>query len=800
MAARFTGRLKLAGARWFATRVLSATALLVGCDSVDDKGFVASFGHGESVSTGIAVNVPDGSVETPRKTHKECDEDTEGGQCELPNALGLCVDGECLLERCTGGFVDCDGDSGNVDASINIRTGCEATLTSNEHCGLCNAVCDLPHAESSCSTGQCRLRDCDPGYHDCDDDPENGCETQLGSVRHCGDCDDACDELDNAVADCIDGECGVGKCVTGYGDCDKDPENGCETELVTLDDCGQCGRGCNPDKATGGCETGECVIVACEGGYHDCNGLAEDGCEADLETVSHCGACGAECAPPNTERARCTGASEGARCLVDHTCPAEAEGCVDDSPYTGCSGGYADCDGDPENGCETALNTLDDCGECGRACRKRQSITSCASGSCETIGCELGFDQCGEDGSCISLANNEEHCGACGQRCPATRPRCFGGQCTSQVCAEGTADCNAAFECNTNLNDLSVQSCGLCDVTCDLPHANAFCRNGMCAIARCGDDDRADCDGVVRNGCETDLRTLDNCGACGVHCRLEGAEATCSDGRCRIKACQPGRADCNGEDEDGCETDTELPQACGSCVADCAAGDNVVRGGCDDGVCQLTCEKGFDDCDSDPINGCEASLQAERHCTACGVDCTALANVASAKCGARGCEDLVCEVGFADCDGNADNGCEADLATPRHCGACDSPCAPARGTGECTPDGACALVGCDPGFADCNEDPQDGCEASLASAGSCGACDAVCRVGLGCENGTCVCTHSDDCPQDQECCDGECVDTAAACSPWPCPIPGTARPLLHCGGCGTFCPTSARFFCCADLF
>jgi hypothetical protein len=35
----------------------------------------------------------------------------------------------------------------------------------------------------------------------------------------------------------------------------------------------------------------------------------------------------------------------------------------------------------------------------------------------------------------------------------------------------------------------------------------------------------------------------------------------------------------------------------------------------------------------------------------------------------------VCEVGYASCDGDATNGCEADLQRSfRHCGGCNRPC------------------------------------------------------------------------------------------------------------------------------
>ncbi|MFT3769363.1 MAG: DNRLRE domain-containing protein [Minicystis sp.] len=49
----------------------------------------------------------------------------------------------------------------------------------------------------------------------------------------------------------------------------------------------------------------------------------------------------------------------------------------------------------------------------------------------------------------------------------------------------------------------------------------------------------------------------------------------------------------------------------------------------------------------------------------------------------------------------------------------------------------CYTVTCDPGFADCNGDGADGCEANIdSSAANCGACGVTCPSGV-CQNGTC---------------------------------------------------------------
>lgn len=93
-------------------------------------------------------------------------------------------------------------------------------------------------------------------------------------------------------------------------------------------------------------------------------------------------------------------------------------------------------------------------------------------------------------------------------------------------------------------------------------------------------------------------------------------------------------------------------------------------------------------------------------------------------------EKCVCTAGFADCDGDPSDGCEAVLATDdRHCGACGNDCQ----NGSCSA-GSCA---CKAGFVDCDQSPKNGCEARLATdAENCGACGHGCLGGM-CKGGRC---------------------------------------------------------------
>jgi len=53
-----------------------------------------------------------------------------------------------------------------------------------------------------------------------------------------------CPSADNAQVACVQGNCMI-SCDAGFDDCDGDPTNGCETDLMNDDfNCGTCGRRC----------------------------------------------------------------------------------------------------------------------------------------------------------------------------------------------------------------------------------------------------------------------------------------------------------------------------------------------------------------------------------------------------------------------------------------------------------------------------------------------------------------------------------------------------------------------------
>jgi alpha-tubulin suppressor-like RCC1 family protein len=89
--------------------------------------------------------------------------------------------------------------------------------------------------------------------------------------------------------------------------------------------------------------------------------------------------CGGVCTSPQTDVANC-GAC-GNACRTDHGSAACVAGTCAVGP---CSAGYADCDGNPDNGCEVQLNSdASHCGSCSRSCGGATPV--CVLGMCSAV-------------------------------------------------------------------------------------------------------------------------------------------------------------------------------------------------------------------------------------------------------------------------------------------------------------------------------------------------------------------------------------------------------------------------------
>lgn len=328
---------------------------------------------------------------------------------------------------------------------------------------------------------------------------------------------------------------------------------------------------------------------------------------------------------------------------VDATIDAPAEELL--CKGTECPAPYATC-GDTESfKCETNLRTDNDhCGSCGNACPLFEALhmrSRCVKGACaaECIKDSDSSDwkDCNaflDDGCEINIGSDPKNCGSCGHQCPE-----------GDLCNEGRCGCEPPTvlcmvpgrggvltpSCSNLASD--NQNCGACGTVCNWPadacetmppNTTYGCVASQCGKLTCNSGAVGDCDydlglGCASNGCESDVtKDPKNCGACGVvcgtdqECRDDGQGPNCYD-KCELT----GRAYCEG----GCADLLSNPKHCGSCGTVCPVRDHQIPQ-CLKGVCEYRCEYGWEDCDGDPNNGCEANTQSDpTHCGGCGTTC-----------------------------------------------------------------------------------------------------------------------------------------------------------------------------------
>jgi hypothetical protein len=99
----------------------------------------------------------------------------------------------------------------------------------------------------------------------------------------------------NGTGVCINSVCTL-VCNTNWANCDGINSNGCETSLITTNNCGACGSVCNLANSVSQCDSGSCAISSCNTGYGNCDSITANGCEINLLTDAvNCGTCGTSC-------------------------------------------------------------------------------------------------------------------------------------------------------------------------------------------------------------------------------------------------------------------------------------------------------------------------------------------------------------------------------------------------------------------------------------------------------------------------------------------------------------------------
>jgi hypothetical protein len=458
---------------------------------------------------------------------------------------------------------------------------------------------------------------CDGLDNDCDGVVDNGFDLQT-DPNHCGDCGRVC-QYDHALSSCVAGQCVRGACLPGHHDLNELDSDGCEYACHETND---------------GTEL-------CDGVDNDCDGEIDE--DFDFQTdPDHCGECANVCVFLNGN-----GACQGGQCVLG-----------------GCRGGYADLDGQAQNGCECRMDLAaggppctegvpGDCGA-GEVCA---DVTGDGTSTCAA----LPQDLCdGRDNDCDAAVDEDAtailqavECYTFPSGCVEVSPGDF--QCTGE-CSPGSMECHDGELACTGETGPRAESCN------DL------------------DDD---CNGTVDDGWDKDGDPA-NCGGCGIQCTalLPNAVVSCQQGQCQLDACltgffdidpatpgceyactpaqggnkvcgSPADNDCNGvPDQQEFDTSTD-PDHCGQCNYRCEVhkpyGTEVLPGAqaCQGGVCGYGCLPGFHDTvPGVPGCECEESNGAVEQCD--GVD--------------------------NDCDGTVDNGFDL-LTDADHCGSCGFRCA-----------------------------------------------------------------------------------------------------------------------------
>ena len=312
-----------------------------------------------------------------------------------------------------------DGDGGIVntascaDPASACGDKCVDLQNDPANCGDCGHACAAANAEHAlCIAGTCTYDTCSKGFADCDGNVANGCELPTSSdVANCGGCGIVCAPQNGTAPTCTMGLCGFSTCSAGFADCDSDASNGCETTLATDDaNCGKCGNACGGGTV---CAGGVCGLV-CTGATTLCGSGANAFCTLTDDDPENCGACGHSCTPVNVDNKACAKGMCG---------------------YHQCETDYGDCDDNPANGCETCLScSTTNCGGCGINCEAVNVVNLGCTGSpgaCTWDSCKSGWANCDANaGNGCETPDSDTTCGTACDNCTTTGQHCVAGACS----------------------------------------------------------------------------------------------------------------------------------------------------------------------------------------------------------------------------------------------------------------------------------------------------------------------------------------------------------------------------------
>jgi hypothetical protein len=442
-----------------------------------------------------------------------------------------------------------------------------------------------------------------------------------------------------------------------------------------------------------------CYKVGCAPHFADCNGVAADGCEADLHSPATCGSCGSPCALP-------------------HATPSCAAGtCAVGS----CDLGWSDCDGNPANGCETDLTTASNCGACGVPCALPHAATSCASGSCKVLSCNVGSFDCDGNAANGCEATPCDH----GSHCAAS------AGCLSQVCVGGFCASPACNDHAKNGSESDVDCGGSCPPCSDgaVCGASGDCQSAVCSGESCA---AASCQDGVKNGSESDVDCGGACAPCA-DARLCAAGSDCASGVCISNLCHAPA--CSDGVKNGSETGVDCGGSCGPCANGTGC---LVAGDCQSGVCTgAVCQ--IPSCADGVKNGSESDVDCGGSCADCSDNqaCTQNADCSNGVCTGGSCHPATCTDGVK--NGNETGvDCGGACTVAEVCNGVDDDCNGSTDEGLGTT--SCGVGACQVTVQNCVGGVVQSCLPGAPKAEICDGqldddCDGVVDNGCDCVNG-----------------------------------------------------------------